>query len=383
MTASKSAEVVDNNSGESIRNQSQCAFDMQTLVRPTREYPRCCGVSIVELNSGDLLLAYCNYNGRGDNDRAFISARRLDPSGRPVGEEFLVVKCPPKGLNTTGPALRRLPDGRLGMLYNYRINVTDASRRFISSLDEGYTWSEPTVITESGYFTGCPDRFLILSTGRFIAPLEASDNWDRHYTAACVAWSDDEGESWSISEKVQLPWVGHKYGWQGGWIGSGAATPCVAERSDGTLIMCISTAMGTHFISDSYDGGQTWTSPRSMEVISPQAPACISRLPGSNDLLMLWTPNFNIRANAGGRRQTILSCVSTNGGRSWPHRRRKILVRDNDRIIDCPSVFFRGDEAWVLLRVSEGESFQESTVSTNVMHIPTDWFYRTRDDDQH
>ena len=49
--------------------------------------------------------------------------------------------------------------------------------------------------------------------------------------------------------------------------------PGVAQRTDGSLLMTMRTAMGTQFYSESADQGETWTPPRSLELISPQAPA--------------------------------------------------------------------------------------------------------------
>lgn len=377
---SKSTSAQANQTADRARQQSQAssAVELVLVVVATNQFPRRGEASMVELVSGDCLLAYSNHTGRGDNDHGHIAVTRISSEGDPLSDDTEVVPCPPSGgLNAMSPALRRLPDGRLGMLYSARRSVTDSDRQFIWSDDEGVTWSEPIAI-ESGdaYVDGVHDRFTILKSGRFIAPLTCADNWDRHYTHIRTGYSDDGGATWSVGDKIELPWVGHKYGWEGGWIGSGAGDPAVAERADGSLFMAIRTAMGTQFCSESYDGGESWTSPRSMEVIGLQAPACLTRIPDSDDLLLLWTPNYNVRANGGGRRQTLMSAVSGSGGRSWPHRKRRVLVRDADRMVDSPSCMFKEGEAWITVRVSEGQTFQESMVSTGLMRVPVEWFYQ-------
>jgi hypothetical protein len=261
------------------------------------------------------------------------------------------------------------------MLYSYRMSVTEASRHFVTSEDEGRTWSRPVVVAAGEYKTGCHDRFTILSSGRLLAPLHCTDNWDNHYLHVRVALSDDLGQRWSLTEKLELPPVVRSHGWSGGWIESGCVEPGIAERADGSLLMTIRTAMGTQFCSESFDLGTTWSSPRSMEVISPQAPANLTRIPGSDDLLLLWTPSYDPYANGGGLRNTIMACISKDGGRSWPHASRKVLVHDPSRSVDYPSVLYHGDTAWITLRVSSGPGVLSGQTSTALMRVPLAWFY--------
>ena len=141
--------------------------------------------------------------------------------------------------------------------------------------------------------------------------------------------------------------------------------------------MTIRTAMGTQFKSESFDRGTTWSSPRSMEVVSPVAPAHISRLPGTNDLLLLWTSDYEAKGRLMGERHTIMACVSSDGGASWPHARRKLLVHDSARSIDYPSVLYKNGEAWITLRVSTGQGVLQGKTSTCLMRVPVSWFTAT------
>jgi sialidase-1 len=210
-----------------------------------------------------------------------------------------VMPTPKGGLNTLSPALRRLPDGAIGMAFSYRMSTKIASRRFARSEDEGRTWSEPILVSDDSdtYMTGCNDRLTVHSTGRLLAPLHCSDDWDKHHLHVKVAYSDDHGRTWTTTkQKLELPFVR--------WLDdtgqptrriinleSGPHEPGIAERADGSLFMTMRTAMGTQFFSESYDRGETWTDPRSLELISPLAPANVSRIPGTDKLLMIWTPN--------------------------------------------------------------------------------------------
>jgi len=138
--------------------------------------------------------------------------------------------------------------------------------------------------------------------------------------------------------------------------------------------MTIRTAMGTQFKSESFDRGATWSTPRSMEVVSPVAPAHISRIPGTDELLLIWTSDYDARARLAGERHTITACVSSDGGATWPHARRKILVHDPERSVDYPSVLYRGKEVWITLRTSTGKGVLQGQTSTQLMRVPLTWF---------
>jgi len=306
-----------------------------------------------------------------DNDAGEVVGIELNHDGLQVSAERVIVPAPTDGLNAMSPALRRLPDGRLGLLYSYRQSTRVASRRFISSNDEGRSWSESVIVAEGGYKTGCHDRFTVLSSGRLIAPCHGGDDFDSHYRRVWVAWSDDLGLRWWTSQAIEVP----KVSWPDGqFVESGCNEPGVVERADGSLLMTLRTAMGTQFCCDSFDQGETWSRPRTLEVPSPNAPAHLSRLPESDQLLLVWTPNYDSRAPMNGHRHTLLACISTDGGHSWPHDRRKVLVHDTTRNTDYPAVLFHAGEAWIALRQSDHSGVIQGRMSTVLMRLPLSWF---------
>lgn len=371
------------------------AFPLEAIAPADANHSRRSEASFAQLRDGSVLLAYGRHTGPNDpgyarlknervvrygggsaierdNDFGEIVAVRLDAAGRRLTDETVIIPAPADGLNAMSPALRRLPDGRLGMLYSHRVSTRVASRRFVVSSDEGTSWSQPTIVAEGGYRTGCHDRFAVLSSGRLIAPCHGGDDFDSHYRKTWVAWSDDLGASWKIGAAIET----QKLSWPDGqFMESGCNEPGVVERADGSLLMTLRTAMGTQFCTESRDHGETWTPPRTLEVPSPNAPAHLSRLPGTDDLLLVWTPNYDARAPMNGHRHTVLACVSTDGGRSWPHANRKILVHDSSRNTDYPAVFFHGDEAWIALRQSDHAEVIKGRMSTGLMRVPLSWFY--------
>jgi hypothetical protein len=358
------------------------AFPTTWIAPPDAKYQRRSEASAVTLGNGDVLVAWCDLLGRGDNAKGLIAAVELGSDGAPRGEPRTLVPTPPGGLNALSPALRRLPNGEIGMAFSYRMSTKEASRRFIRSRDEGRTWAEAVLVSDGSdpYMTGCNDRLTVHSSGRLLAPLHCSDDWERHHLHVKVAWSDDHGVTWTTTrQKLELPyvrWLDEK-GQPARKIGleSGPHEPGIAERADGSLLMTMRTAMGTQFFSESRDRGATWSDPRSLELTSPLAPANLTRIPGTNQLLMVWTPNYESAKNLMGRRNTIALCVSDDDGRSWPLARRKILLHDAAKSSDYPSVLYHGGEIWITLRVSSGSGVLQGLTGTALMRVPLKWIH--------
>ena len=84
------------------------AFPTTWIAPPDAQFQRRSEASAVTLANGDVLVAWCDLMGRGDNAKGIISAVELDAAGRPRGEPRLLVPTPPGGLNALSPALRRL-----------------------------------------------------------------------------------------------------------------------------------------------------------------------------------------------------------------------------------------------------------------------------------
>src|SRR5262245_34710756 len=269
------------------------------------------------------------------------------------------------------PAVRRLADGGLGMVYSHREATSDAWRVFVRSDDEGRTWSPPLRLPrEEPYTTGCHDRLTVLDGGRLVAPLHATEDWHRHHLRVRCAWSDDHGRTWRLSPALELPRVADSGE-------SGCIEPDVAQRADGSLLMAIRTAMGTVFRAESHDGGETWTGLRSMEVVSPVAPALLRRVPGTGDLLLVWNWHYDWREPMSGVRRPLACAISTDGGDSRPLARRRVLEDDPAYTYAYPSCLFLGSgrdaEAFLTYHATPAGGPFTRARSLRTMRVPLRW----------
>ena len=352
----------------------------KVVLQATRERPRRQEASAVQLDGGGLLLLWSEFDGRSDNARATIEAAVSDDRGETWDAQWTAIQNT-AGLNVMSPAVRRLPDGGLGVVYSHRESTSDASRLFIRSDDQGRTWSPVVRLPqEEPYTTGCHDRLTVLEGGRLVAPLHCTHDWNAHHLSVRCAWSDDNGRSWRLSHALELPKVSDSGE-------SGCIEPDIAQRADGSLLMAIRTAMGTMFRAESRDGGETWTGLRSMEVVNPVAPPLLRRIPGTDDLLLIWNWHYDWRERLAGKRQLVATAISTDGGDSWPLERRKVLENDPAHSASYPTCTFltgkdgKSDEAFVTYRWGghiTGKYDPEDPngwISSKAVRLPISWFY--------
>lgn len=308
------------------------------------------------------------------------------------------------GINASHPAIRRLPNGELGATYqrintkpveqwdrqNWIRSVLNADKIFRYSGDDGKTWSKEIPISPStGYWTSAHDRLLVLSNGRLLQPLHsnldfAAGRSDR--VATKVARSDDQGRTWQLSAGwLEVTDLAPNY------IGnykSNFHEVAIAERADNSVFMLGRTSAGRLYGSESRDRGETWTKPAPSALLSPESPANLARLPGSDDLLVIWNSQCITNLNTHlGQRLTLASAVSSDGGHSWHDYREIITIPPNETNISrgfgtdrvCyPSIFF--DEGltyigyWAAARVNGVQYDQQY-----MMVLPVSFFTALRD----
>jgi hypothetical protein len=175
------------------------------------------------------------------------------------------------------------------------------------------------------------------------------------------AWSDDHGQTWNRTEVMLDPLVGRAGRFE---------EASMAQRADSSLIQFIRNWHGQSFVSESFDRGATWSTPRPSGVFSALAPSYVTRLPGSPDLLMIWNPTWNPDSPIYGQRTVLACAISKDGGRTWGLP--KALETSTELWSEYPGVTFLGDHALVHYRVFSRDRKRCDLVQARV---PVKWIY--------
>ena len=307
-----------------------------------------------------------------------ISGKTSADGGRTWSKPFVVVADEDALVNCISPGLTRMADGRLLLAYSWRSggngaeNYGNCAKMIRISGDEGQTWSERVRITPDNheYHTGCHDRAWTLDNGRVIVqchtifpPGVAKPGPGYHSTCmgTYFAYSDDHGKTWQRSATTMDP-IG---GYGGRFEEAG-----MVQRADGSLLQIIRSYHGQSFASESHDRGSTWSAPRPSGVFSALAPSYLTRLPGSDDLLMIWNPTWNPEERIYGVRSLLACAISQDGGKTWGLPRA--LETNPDQWAEYPGVTFDGDHALVHYRVFNADRKRCDLVQARV---PVRWFY--------
>ncbi|WP_337177465.1 exo-alpha-sialidase [Paludisphaera sp.] len=277
------------------------------------EHPRYSEGSVIVLRDGRLLYATTEFDASSsDFAHARVQAVESADEGRTWGPRR-VLQENSGGMNVMSVSLFRLIpgatfDGPVGFLYLQKDSHSVLNAFLRVSDDEGATFGPPTrTTTEPGYHVVNNDRVTVLSTGRLVVPTSSTADVGAsgsRFEASCFL-SDDRGKTWSRSRTV-LPYPKR-----------GAMEPEVIEMEGGRLLMHIRTQLGHIAVSESTDGGETWSEAKSWGVPAPEAPSTLRRIPSTGDLLLVWNDSVKPGSDHGGPRTPLSAAVSRDEGRTW------------------------------------------------------------------
>jgi len=330
----------------------------------TPEFPRHTEGSLIDLDDGSLLCAMTSFSANtSDFAKAQIVGRTSTDGGRTWGEPR-VLQENTGGLNVMSVTLRRLkPPAEPGTIAMYFLqkNAYDDLRLYVRfSNDEARTFGEPVLVTsDSGYHVVNNDRVTQLSTGRLVVPAASTADVEKenHFICHCYV-SDDGGQTWrGTPGKVDV-------------AKRGAMEPEVIELKDGRLMMIIRTQLGQIATSISEDGGETWSAADKLDVVAPEAPATIRRIPATGDLLLIWNNVHDAAAGHGGARTPLNTAISTDEGQTW--RNVKVLEPDLQRTYSYTSVLFVRNR---FLLTYWDNPRNADTYSARFRSLPVSWLY--------
>ena len=233
--------------------------------------------SLITTKKGSLIAFAERRVGLHDHAQNDIVMRSSKNNGKTWGEIQVIADFGKKSLND--PLAVVLENGRILLIFQefpYGIHARNSAwiqiadtgydgprntKTYLThSDDEGKTWSTPKEITKEvrphdRISIGSPGIGIQLKNGeykgRIVLPLyltKKENDQDRYWTNA-VVWSDDNGETWTLSNDIP-----HK-----NLAGHGNEAQ-VVEKADGSLLFISRNQGGYHRkVSNSKDGGRTWT----------------------------------------------------------------------------------------------------------------------------
>jgi hypothetical protein len=298
----------------------------EVLIPAGRTFPS--GPAAVTLKSGELLLAYQmgNAEQRRNHMEASVwmmtsrdgilgwSEPRLILTG---GREVVYGKC----------ALVRLSDGQLGMTFSRwtcdeKGVIVGRQRQFISSGDEGESWSAPVDV---GPMSANNQTLIIGDNARLLESLSGTTGVNE------VVASDDLGATWRSLGTVP---------------GKGLGEAALAHLGGGRLVFLSRHEWPFYRLSFSADNGGTWEKTESLLYLGGgDNPPKLTLLPDGKTLVAIvhsWYPG----KKAKDRRQ-LASVISRDGGRTWDNFRLIGFAPDGADGFLQHSITFVGDTAYL------------------------------------
>lgn len=352
-------------------SRADMPLDRTLRLEPTPSNPRNSEGDFVVLRDGRILLVYTHFDGgAGDAASSYLASRASIDGGKTWSDKDQVV-IPNEGKqNTMSVSLLRLADGRIAMFYLRKNSDRDNLPYVRFSEDEAETWSEPIACVpeeDAGYYVLNNDRVIQLHSGRLVVPLaqhygKGFEKWIPHALMVCYL-SDDGGRTWRRSatelgrNELAKP---HPI----------VQEPGVVELGDGRLMMFCRTDAGSQFISFSADGGEHWSPLASSAMKSPLSPASIERIPGTDDLLLVWNDHAKIDPKLKGQRTPLSVAISGDHGQTWAKSKN---IETHPQGWYCYTAMeFVGDH--VLLAYCAGDRRENNGLALlQVARLPVDW----------
>ncbi len=323
-------------------------IDVFTVADAPPDRPRHGSATIVELNSGQLLLAWMAHIGGDtaghDHAPCNIESMTSNDGGYTWDDRKVFIENQPTDINIHYPCFARLRNKEIIFCYQplHQLAPGEPQRSTsytIRSSDDGKTWSDPIPhnINQNSPIAG--NLLMQLSTGRIISPIQTVlGNWcgDTDHQMNSCAYSDDDGHTWKQSENwVDLP-------------RRGAMEPHIVELNNGQLLMHMRTELGAVFQSLSTDGAMTWSKPQTTGLRAPESMPCLVKIPTSGDLLLIWNDSrFDPDFDHSGKRTPLTTAISRDDGKTWQNR--KNIETDPEFEFTNPSCHFTRENKAIIM----------------------------------
>ncbi len=242
------------------------------------------------------------------------------------------------GIPHWNPVLFQEPDGKIWLFYKMGHSIPDWQTLFITSMDDGKTWSAPAELVpgDSGGRGPVRNKPIILSNGNWLAPASTEKgDWQ-----AFTDISKDRGKTWiksqilSIDTQPQIipqdkafpvPDLSYQ--------GKGVIQPTVWESQPGLVHMLLRSTMGRIYRSDSKDYGNTWCSAYPIDLPNNNSGIDLTRM-DDGTLVLICNPI----AENWGKRTPLVIYTSNDNGFTWND---EYILEDQEGEYSYPAIVSR------------------------------------------
>ncbi len=302
-----------------VPNTTTSPAELLLSIDPDSAAPRNSEGDIIELSNGRLALVYSKFSGgKEDHSAARLAMRTSSDGGRSWSADKSLLDNE-GGVNVMSVSLVPSRDDGILLFYLRKDSAATSCALFVRrSTDDLQTLSEAVLVTTlPGYNVVNNDRVIRLKSGRLLVPValhtdsKTVDNLNPKFEekgAMIAYYSDDDGKTWQ-RDMMPVPAVAERT--------LHLQEPGVVELADGRVMMYIRTGHGAQYASYSKDGGETWTVPEPMALVSPLSPATIERVPDSNLLVAVWNDHSGRWPFKKENRTPLCLAVSKDEGKTW------------------------------------------------------------------
>lgn len=270
-----------------------------------------------ELDNGDLYLVYYGGSGEYGEDTAVYGSRLV--KGADKWTDPVAIADTP-GRSEGNGVIWQGPDGVVWLFYLTRYGETWSTSRikYKISKDGAQTWSDPAVLAfEQGMMVR--SRPIVLNDGDYLLPIYHETGHDREKvgddTSSLFLRRSHKTGEWTETNRV--------------YSRIGNLQPAPVQITDDYLVAYCRRGGGYGPMADGFvvrtesrDGGRTWSRGEDTGFSNPNSAVDMIRLKNGH-LVLVYNDNNQ------GERMPLTVAVSTDGEKSWPHR-RDLISRPGD-----------------------------------------------------
>lgn len=339
-----------------------------TVASTTPEYTRKSEGDVIELDDGRLLLVYMEFSGDGsDFAKTRLVSQESADGGQTWGEHRVITETSSGDMNVYSPNLIQAKDGSILLVFMRQHHAGSLTNYVWKSNDQGKSFSALAEFVPRQNFSLCNGTIKRLRSGRLLLPASPPLSGKPAETgpySATTLFSDDDGLTWQASpSRIVLP-------------KRGAMEPHVEQTGDGRVLMVMRNQLGKLYFADSRDEGTTWSEPWEEELITPESCPELTKIPGSEDLLLIWNQSYDpaFRSHYG-KRSPLTSAISKDHGKTWQNFRN--IETDPKRAFSNPNCRFTRDGTaiinyWTCEYLPDWR--MQDIIDLRVAVIHKDWF---------